>query len=401
MALGVSAAGASSGGAGTGGGKPGSGRHASAHNTQSNPFVGRGMWIWELPSSNGGNVSSIIARAHRYGINVLMIKSGDGSGTWSQFTPGLVSRLHAAGFRVCGWQYVYGAHPVFEAQVGAATVRDGADCLLIDAEAEYENRANNYMQAQTYISQLRRQIGASFPLALAGFPYMDFHPGFPFSVFLGPGGAQYNVPQMYWFDIGTSVDHVYSHTYALNRIYQRPIFPLGQIYNSPPLSDIRRFRQLSRAYGAAGVSWWDWQEASPGDWRAMSQPVGWLNTFQADASLASVSRGAQGDLVVWAQEHLFAAGQRLPIDGSFGSRTQSAVRRFQRATGLPVTGTIGRLTWQRLLRYQPVRVRWTTSGARTSSVGGYSLTMPVPASSRLPAKRNEIAGAGGAGRPKH
>ena len=53
-------------------------------------------------------------------------------------------------------------------------------------------------------------------MALAGFPYVDYHPGFPYSVFLGPGGAQYNAPQMYWVDIGTSVNTVYAHTYAYN-----------------------------------------------------------------------------------------------------------------------------------------------------------------------------------------
>ena len=69
-----------------------------------------------------------------------MIKSGDGTGTWSQFNSQLVSTLHRDGLRVCAWQYVYGVHPVAEAQVGAAAVADGADCLLIDAESEYEGK---------------------------------------------------------------------------------------------------------------------------------------------------------------------------------------------------------------------------------------------------------------------
>ena len=56
------------------------------------------------------------------------------------------------------------------------------------------------------MSTLRSQIGPDFPLALAAFPYVDFHPAFPFSVFLGPGGAQYNLPQLYWKTIGDSVD---------------------------------------------------------------------------------------------------------------------------------------------------------------------------------------------------
>ena len=81
-------------------------------------------------------------------------------------------------------------------------------------------------------------------MALAGFPYVDYHPGFPYSVFLGPGGAQYNSPQMYWVDIGTSVNTVYAHTYAYNTVYEREIDPLGQVYQNPPLGQIIRFRQL-------------------------------------------------------------------------------------------------------------------------------------------------------------
>ena len=49
-------------------------------------------------------------------------------------------------------------------------------------------------------------------------------------MFLGPNGAQYNLPQMYWADIGTTVPSVYSHTYEYNEIYRRPIFPLGQLW---------------------------------------------------------------------------------------------------------------------------------------------------------------------------
>src|SRR5207302_5153948 len=179
----------------------------------------------------------IVSTARRYGISTLMIKAGDGTTVWSQFSSGLVSSLHADGLRVCAWQYVYGNHPVFEAEVGAAAVHNGADCLLIDAEAEYEGK---YAQAQAYIKKLRQLIGPNYPVGLAGFPYVDYHPAFPYSVFLGPRGAQFNVPQVYWKEIGGGVDAVMNHTYRFNRPYVRPIAPLGQLYHSPPRPDISR-----------------------------------------------------------------------------------------------------------------------------------------------------------------
>jgi hypothetical protein len=366
---------------------------------KTNPFASRAMWIWELPNSNGGDVASIIARAQTNGIRTLLIKSGDSTNLWSQFNPTLVAELHAAHLRVCAWQYVYGSLPATEAAVGAAAVRDGADCLVIDAEGEYEGK---YISAQTYIKTLRGLVGQNFPIALAGFPYIDYHPAFPYSVFLGPGGAQYNVPQMYWRDIGVTTDAVFAHTFAFNLIYQRPIFPLGQVYSSPPVHQVLRFRQLSRLYGSPGISWWDWQEASPRYFRAVSQAVGTLHGVQAYKTVATLGLHAKGDVVVWAQEHLYGAGQPLTIDGDFGPATLIAVENFQTAKGLPVTGLIDAPTWAALLRYRPVTVTWVLKKKKVVAVTsrGGRLTAAVPASASLPDRGRDIPPHLGRGRPR-
>ncbi len=361
----------------------------------------RGMWVWVVADSDGGNLSAIIAQAQRYGIKTLIIKSSDGTGLWPQFNPTLVAELHAARLHVCAWQYVYGAHPILEAEAGAAAVADGADCLVIDAEEEYEGR---YVQAQEYVNKLRALIGGNFPVALAGFPYIDYHPAFPYSIFLGPGGAQYNMPQMYWYDIGTTVSAVYRHTYEFNELYQRPISPLGQVFDAPPVAQIYAFRAISRYYGGTtggGVSWWDWQEAGSKQFAATAKPVGPIPGFIANTTVASLGRGAAGDVVVWAQQHLYAAGQQISIDGGFGPQTQAAVERFQAAKGLPVTGIIDYLTWSQLLLYQPEPVTWVISNKQlTAEVArGGRVIAPVPKSASRPDRRDEIAAAGGAGLP--
>ncbi len=92
--------------------------HASTG--RGNPLNGRAMWIWELPNSDGGSLSAIIAAAHRFGLSTLIVKSSDGSDMWSQFTPQLVSALHANGIKVCAWQYVYGSAPSHRGLQGAA-----------------------------------------------------------------------------------------------------------------------------------------------------------------------------------------------------------------------------------------------------------------------------------------
>ena len=364
-------------------------------------LAGRGMWVWYVSRSSGGTLSSIVATARQYGVSTLIVKSSDGPTMWSQFNPTLVSTLHASGLRVCAWQYVYGNHPLFEAQVGAQAVRDGADCLVIDAESEYQGK---YVAAQSYITQLRKLIGQSYPVVLAGFPYIDYHQGFPYSVFLGPGGAQYNSPQMYWMDIGTSVNAVYAHTYAYNNVYERPIDPLGQVYQNPPMGQIIRFRQLSRTYGASGVSWWNWQQASTAGWKSISIGAGNLTNVIPTTSTPILQLHSAGDLVVWAQEHLVTAGYPTAVDGSYGPITQAAVESFQTAQGLTVDGIVGPATWAALLRNAPAAVTWTHTGAVMASAAdvrsarsGRTLRLAVPKSARLPARRDEISGAPGRG----
>ena len=365
----------------------------------SDSLAGRGMWIWYVSRSSGGTVSGIVATARRYGMSTLIIKSSDGPTMWSQFNSSLVRSIHASGFRVCAWQYVYGNHPLLEAQVGAQAVHDGADCLVIDAEGEYQGK---YVAAQSYITQLRKLVGTSYPVALAGFPYIDYHPGFPYSVFLGPGGAQYNSPQMYWKTIGTSVNAVYAHTYAYNRVFEREIDPLGQVYENPPMGQIIRFRQLSRTYGAPGVSWWNWQQASTAGWKAISIGAGNLAGVAPTYSTPVLALHAVGDLVVWLQEHLVSVGYATAVDGDFGPSTQTAVEQFQSVRGLTVDGIVGPATWAALLRYAPVPVTWTHTGAAAASAAdarsaraGRRLRLAVPKSAHMPARRDEIAGAGG------
>ncbi|MDE3134091.1 MAG: peptidoglycan-binding protein [Acidobacteriota bacterium] len=372
---------------------------------RSNPFRGRAMWIWELQYSNGGNIASIIAQAKRYGISAVYVKSSDGTTYWPQFSRALVTDLHEAGIRVCAWQYVYGIHPGAEANLGYRAARNGADCLVIDAESQYQAR---YPAAQTYITRLRRLVGNRYPVGLAGFPYVDYHLTFPYSVFLGPGGAQYNLPQMYWADIGTTVPFVYAHTYEYNEIYRRPIFPLGQLWGRLAASSIESFDLLAQQYGASGVSWWDWQSAPLKYFADIDRLPPQLVSYSVNKTPASLFRGNKGDLVIWAQEHLYGAGYQIAVDGQFGPRTQAAVRAFQARHRLPASGVINGLTWDALLKVTPVNVRWTRKKnqlvavvARRANVAGggerTTLIESVPAWMRHAHARNELHGDIGAG----
>jgi peptidoglycan hydrolase-like protein with peptidoglycan-binding domain len=323
-------------------------------------FEGQGMWIWYLSASDGGSLPAIVAQAHAAGVTTLFVKSSDGaSNYWSQFSPELVATMHANGLRVCAWQFVYGTNPVGEGELGARAAAAGADCLAIDAEGQYEGR---YGSAQKYIETLRAHVGPAYPIGLASFPYVNYHESLPYSVFLGPNGAQYNAPQMYWKDIGTSVASVYAHTYEQNLIYQRPIAPLGQTYENPTAEELVDFRSLAAAYGAKGESWWDWQETPAARWAALAEPLAPLTVPSPEATSPLLSQGAKGDQVLWMQEHLATAVPAQATSGTFDAATTANLQSFQTAHGIPASGQTDPNTWAALLALAPVAVDWTASG---------------------------------------
>jgi Putative peptidoglycan binding domain len=327
-------------------------------------FAGQGMWIWYMSASDGGSVTSIAAQAHAAGVTTLFVKSSDGSTNyWSQFGPQLVAELHANGLKVCAWQYVYGTEPVGEADLGAQAVADGAECLVIDAESQYEG---HYAAAQRYIETLRAKIGPSYPLGLASFPYVNYHPSFPYSVFLGPNGAQFNAPQMYWHDIGTSVAQVFVNTFEQNLVYGRPILPLGQTYGGVSSTELVAFRSLASAYGAAGDSFWDWQETSAASWASLAAPLNTALTVpQPELTAPLLREGAKSDQVLWLQEHLASAATGQPTTGVFEATTKANLEQFQTAHGIPATGETDPDTWAALLALPPVAVNWTGGGPQT------------------------------------
>ena len=349
------------------------------------PLARNGMWIWYLSHSSHGRLGAIAKKARGHGLNTVFIKSGDGTTYWSQFSPSVVSGLHARGLNVCAWQFIYGRKPGKEAAVGAAAVANGADCLVLDVEGQYEGK---YPQASYYMSSLRSRIGSDYPVGLASFPYVDYHPALPYSVFLGPGGAQYNVPQLYWKDIGTTVDQGYIHTWVWNRIYGRPIAPLGQVYNKPKAGQIRRFRALALSHGFDGVSWWSWQSAGKRQWKAVGSPVS-PAAAGPYPSYPFLHVGSKGDFVAWAQQLLAGGGYSVPINGYFQGPTQAAVYSFQANHGLPQSGNLDVPTWSLLVQNKPLAVTWTSGGA-VAAGSRHGVILHSPKSAKLPPVRDEI-----------
>ena len=126
--------------------------------------------------------------------------------------------------------------------------------------------------------------------------------------------------------------------------------------------------------------------------------------------------------MIWAQEHLLAAGQNVAVDGGYGHLTVAAVKNFQSIHRLSVDGVIGPQTWSALFRYRPAAVNWGPISRRARKAaritGGGRVTQaavaaadtraapaatsgltPAPLSSLLPAKVNELGASPGAASP--
>ena len=319
----------------------------------SSPIRGTALWIDQLAA--GASPQSLAIAARGAGAGTLYVKAADGVIPEPQFSPSLIAGLRGEGVAVCAWVFAYGSEPAPEAQAAIAAVHTGAGCLVVDAESAYEKR---YGQAQVYVRTLRASLGAGFPIALAGQPEVLQHPKFPYSVFLGPGGFGFDMPLMYWRDLGLSVQAAYAEVLPVNAIYGRPIVPVGQLFGEPAGAELEQFRALAGSYGLAGTSFFDLDSATPAGLSGLAVQPG--HARRRAIAPATIRPGADGDEVDWAQELLNSAGARLPVGGFYGAETYRAVTAFQRRHRLGATGVLGAATWKALLRLRAREPSWAS-----------------------------------------
>lgn len=63
-----------------------------------------------------------------------------------------------------------------------------------------------------------------------------------------------------------------------------------------------------------------------------------------------IAKGSRGAYVKKAQNRLIKKGYKISADGIFGSSTESAVKRFQKKSGITVDGIVGKNTWKLLYK---------------------------------------------------
>ena len=173
-------------------------------------------------------------RARVRGVDTVYIKAGDGADNWSQFTPALVADAASArGLHVCAWQYVYGNDPVGEA---ARRCGRGRRWRRVPGDRRRGRIRGQLRRRRGRTSPgCARAVGDDLPArARRVSPTSTTTRRTPTRSSSAPGGAEFNLPQVYWKAIGDSVDRAIATTYTYNRVYGRPISPIGQLYDNPP-----------------------------------------------------------------------------------------------------------------------------------------------------------------------
>lgn len=246
-------------------------------------LTGKGMWIWEWNSSDGGDADEIVQQAVSAGLHQLWIRVGDsmngfyGAGELDDLVP----VAHAHGIAVIAWGFPYLWNPVNDAQWTAQILNwrapDGqqVDGYSADIEEETEGVMLSAQRAAVYLELVRQAAGSRLVVATVYPPTdADWDGGYPYGA-MAPYIDAF-APMVYWECTEPSTDAALDVA-RLSTL--RPVDVIGEAFNfadvggrtvSPSGAEITAFLSASQRAGALGASFWVWQEATSDEWAALS-----------------------------------------------------------------------------------------------------------------------------------
>jgi putative peptidoglycan binding protein len=309
--------------------------------------LGKGMWLYQLSMSEGGDADKVVRKAKAAGLTHLYTRLG--SSKKGFYAQGELDKLlpvaHAAGLKVIGWDFVYLTDPIADAVRSKAeidyTTPDGhrIDAFSADIETGSEGVNLSAAGAAAYGARLRELAGPNYPL-IATVPRPSPKRAFPFAEATAAFDAI--APMVYWQNRDPATDVAGAIDYLAQ--FNKPILPIGQAYNGgpeggpdrdPPKEQLVAFMNTAMAKGALGVSFWVWNHATAEQWSAIDQATAWE---------LPVGRAATGAAAVFLQRVLNFLGHPVAQDGHLGPATSAAIANVQRAFRLPATGKLDAAT---------------------------------------------------------
>ncbi|MEH1971478.1 MULTISPECIES: peptidoglycan-binding domain-containing protein [unclassified Nostoc] len=133
----------------------------------------------------------------------------------------------------------------------------------------------------------------------------------------------------------------------------------------------------------------DWKRLSGRAWKYMLPLALSLSILGAVSSVMALEKGDQGPSVRNLQQKLKTAGfYQASVTQVYDVSTQEAVRRFQKAAGLPVDGIVGASTLQKLESWQAKKPSTTTTQAKKATVVSTQTKKSNTTSSATSQRRN-------------
>ena len=246
-------------------------------------LTGKGMWIWQWDSTDGGDADEIVQQAVSAGLHQLWVRVGDSMNGFygSEELDSLVPVAHAHRLAVIAWGFPYLWDPVGDAQWTAQILDwrapDGqqVDGYSADIEEATEGVMLSAQRAAVYLELARQAAGSRLVVATV-YPPTDanWDGGYPYQA-MAPYVDAF-APMVYWecTDPGSDAAPDVARLSTL-----RPVHVIGEAFNfagvggrtvSPSGAEITEFLSASRRAGALGASFWVWQDATPEEWAAVS-----------------------------------------------------------------------------------------------------------------------------------
>ena len=242
--------------------------------------TGKGIFIWNIPQTEAGNVDQIALKAVFSQFDWVGIKMHDRAAAWGNpiVNLDLAQALQGAGLSVWGWGYCYGDNPTGEADV---VLRELARLDLagyfIDAEHEYKHKP---AQAEAFIRRLG--AGTDRPIGLCSYRYPVLHPEIPWAEFLE--GCDFHLPQMYW--VGDN--RINAPGLQLARSYEQlkarkdlPYIPLGISCRDqnwqPSVAQLENFWAACALRDLPGAGYYQWEATVrlPANWDEIASQSMW------------------------------------------------------------------------------------------------------------------------------
>ncbi len=247
------------------------------------PMEGKGMWVWRIGQTEGGDTDAIVQRARAAGLRQLWVRVGDSrSGFYgADVLSALVPKAHQAGLAVVGWGFPFLHDPVDDARWSAEAMAwrgpggVALDGFSPDIELATEGVVLTERRARVYLGLVREAAGRGLVVATVYRPTDRLWTGtYPYTAIASYVDAF--APMVYW----GCAEPGAATTQALDRLSQlRPVHVIGQGYDAgadggrpgaPSPEETVRFLDVATRGGAIGASFWVWQSIDDDQWEAMS-----------------------------------------------------------------------------------------------------------------------------------